>query len=86
MSYYAYDSDGYLGQVASVNGWSIMRVALLRAGKASRELVEDGWTDDVEALRKETSTDGLLKPLHSVVRSAVDIVIVTDNPNAGVGE
>lgn len=87
MSYYAYDADGWLGDVASSKGWEdALRVLLRNTGAPLRMFADRGYTEDPKALAQ--ALDGLavneedigltLTNLAELARTADGVLIVSD--------
>lgn len=91
MSYYAYDSNGYLGDVASGTGWQeFCEWAQNQSGPVAT-FVEHGSTDDPVALADaldelvvvgDADTEGIRKNLVTIAERANGVLIVSD----GVGQ
>ena len=85
MSYYAYDSGGYLGDVASIDGWREFTKWAEQQGGEVAELATSGASDDPDALVSQlaalTATgdvESVRSNLADLVASATDTVIISD--------
>ncbi len=56
MSFYAYDVNGYVGDVASVGGLRQFASWARSLGGAAEKFVDEGYTHDPAALQKQLST------------------------------
>ncbi len=91
MSYYLYDSGGYVGDVASIGGWLDFRQATESAQPeaATLEFIEKGLTERIGQLARELkrlrltdrSAESVGAGLVALLPRCRDIAILTD----GVG-
>ena len=51
MSYYGYDDKGYVGDVASINGWNQFAAWLRTLGGAAEQLAENGAAPAADLLK-----------------------------------
>ena len=79
MSYFIYDSNGYVGDLCSNNGLNELKQSV---GKKLPDLFGDGYveiTDKFKSLLdKIDSSDKTVKNLISLAKKCEDIVIITD--------
>ena len=79
MSYFIYDSNGYVGDLCSNNGLNELKQSV---GKKLPDLFGDGYveiTDKFKSLLdKIDSSDKTVKNLISLAKKCKDIVIITD--------
>lgn len=85
MSYYAYDTKGYVGDLASIGGWEQFRSFAEELGGAAAEFAAGGYTEDPAALAKQLdkaeasgSVDSTRKLLVDYARSADECLILHD--------
>jgi hypothetical protein len=86
MSYYIYDVNGYVGDLASNKGLNDLWTFLEGKGKKIDILIKDGTVDVSDELIKELAKLSVTKPsvastldnLRTLVKKCQDIVIVTD--------
>lgn len=89
MTYAAYDEDDYLGDVASIGGWTSFFDWAHEHGDAVADLVDSGYTRNPEALADQLkniwaidpAVESIRRNLLEIARKAKGILIVTD----GVG-
>lgn len=85
MSFYVYDTDGYVGDLASIGGWGLFRKAAEELGGAAWEFAEDGYTENPEGLagqladvELEGSAEDTRKLLVEYAGKAKECLILTD--------
>jgi hypothetical protein len=90
MSYYAYDArepDGYLGDAASISGWSKFAAWAETAGGEIAKLASEGYSEDPATLAKELAAakaddvdaESVRANLADLAAKAQDCFIVSDN-------
>jgi hypothetical protein len=89
MSYYAYDANGYLGDVASVAGWAAFApwaqaqgkqlAVLANGGHVIGEAALDALGQQLADLKGEGSSNESIRiNLLALSRTATDVLIISD--------
>lgn len=91
MSYYAYDSNGYVGDVGSNTGWKSLCDYLMDNGNpASKSLCRDGWSDGIDFRDIPEPEDkvllGLYSNLKEIASRCEEVLIVSQGFEEGQNE
>lgn len=93
MSYSLFDSDNYLGDVASNAGWKDFALWASQQAAPIAEFVRDGHTDDPQGLAaaldvvtaKDPEVDGTRQLVLEAAQKADEVLIISDGTAAKNG-
>ena len=86
MSFYAYDANGYLGDVASIGGWTAFGEWAMPKGGEVLRLIRQGTSTDLARLSDQLSdlyspdsdVESVRVELLGLVRKAEELLIITE--------
>lgn len=91
MGWYAYDANGYIGDVGTNTGWKALCDFLKENGNAeAKSLARDGWSDGVDFRGIPDPEDGSVKMsfdnLKELSSRCEEILIISDGQDLSEGE